>query len=90
MMCVEAILRQRPEELQEVLEANSLMGLKTAGFFNTKTGLMQKEDPRVAPFLHGLVQQGLVKEASLQAVESEGAAVVLEKASLGLQWFILA
>ncbi|KAJ5798420.1 heterokaryon incompatibility protein-domain-containing protein [Penicillium pulvis] len=76
----EVILGELPANLRSLLDPHGLRGLQRAGFVDITTGLMYKEDPRMLPFLTGLVESGLIGNSSLQSLEEAGAMDVLIKA----------
>lgn len=91
MMRGEAILGALPEFTHEILDANSQMGLRVKGYVDIRTGDMQEEDPRLEPFLAGLVDKGLLPNGkpTLDELERVGALDVLTKSSVPVQLFNL-
>ncbi|KAJ5999390.1 heterokaryon incompatibility protein-domain-containing protein [Penicillium sp. IBT 35674x] len=80
----EVILGELPAKLRSLLDPHGLRGLQRAGFVDITTGDMYKDDPRVLPFLTGLVESGLIGNASLQSLEEAGAMDVLIKAGFNI------
>ncbi|GME29275.1 heterokaryon incompatibility protein-domain-containing protein [Neofusicoccum parvum] len=89
MMQGEPVLGKLPEDVRELLDAKALMGLRSAGFIDVRTKLILKEDPRMEPFLAGLVEKGLLHNPTLDEVERRGAMDILTKAGVPVQIFDL-
>jgi Heterokaryon incompatibility protein (HET) len=89
MMQGEPILGELPKHVRGLLNANGLVSLRSAGFINDLTKVMRKEDPRMEPFLAGLVEKGLLLKPTLEELKQREALDVLVKAGFPVQIFNL-
>ncbi|KAI2469315.1 heterokaryon incompatibility protein-domain-containing protein [Annulohypoxylon bovei var. microspora] len=89
MMLGEALLGELPRHLRRLLGADSLAKPGSAGFIDIGTHAVSQDDPRIEPFLAGLVEKGLLSDPSMEELEKKGALDVLVKAGYPLQIFNL-
>lgn len=87
MMYGQALLGDLPDNLRVLLKADSSMGLRSAGFIDTGTKLVSQEDPRVGPFLTGLVKKRLLLEPAIQELDETGILKILIKADYPVRTF---
>ncbi|KAI2609832.1 uncharacterized protein GGS25DRAFT_486450 [Hypoxylon fragiforme] len=89
MMLGQALLGDLPAHLRGLLNANALMGLHSAGFVDVRTNSISQEDPRIQPFLSGLVERGLLEHPTVEELGERDALGVLQEAGYPVQMFDL-
>ncbi|KAI1209669.1 heterokaryon incompatibility protein-domain-containing protein [Annulohypoxylon truncatum] len=88
-MLGEALLGELPRHLSRLLNPDALLKPENSGFIDTRTNDISREDPRIEPFLAGLVEKGLLSDPSMEELEKRGAFDILVKAGYPLQIFNL-
>jgi len=85
MMQGQPILGELPQHIHEVLDRNSVGGLRRAGFLDARTGALQTEDPRLDQFLVGLTNKGILSKPNLGELEERGVFDSLIEAGFPIQ-----
>ncbi|KAI1455898.1 heterokaryon incompatibility protein-domain-containing protein [Annulohypoxylon moriforme] len=88
-MLGEVLLGELPRHLNRLLNPYNVSGLGNSGFVDTRTNSIIREDPRIEPFLAGLVEKGLLLNPSMEELEKKGVFDILVKAGYPLEIFNL-
>ncbi|KAI0104268.1 hypothetical protein GGR51DRAFT_229562 [Nemania sp. FL0031] len=89
MMLGQALLGQLPEHLHGLLNPQSGRGGLDAGFIDIRTNTVIQEDPRIEPFLAGLVSKGLLTNPSVEELGRRDVGDILIRAGHPVKLFDL-
>ncbi|KAI0881518.1 heterokaryon incompatibility protein-domain-containing protein [Annulohypoxylon maeteangense] len=88
-MLGEALLGELPRYLSRLLNPDNVTKPGNWGFIDTRTNTILLEDPRIEPFLAGLVEKGLLPDPSIEKLEKREVFDVLVKAGYPLKIYNL-
>ncbi|KAI1197260.1 HET-domain-containing protein [Nemania serpens] len=77
MMLGQALLGELPGYLRGAFNTQSMGGMLDAGFIDTRTNTAIQEDPRIEPFLAGLVNKGLLTTPLIEELGKRDVAKIL-------------